>query len=196
MSRARRALLFLLVALAPMAAQAQTPMPAVNLAIDGRRSKAEFTVHMRLRKPAEGRIAGISGQLAGSPDAGWRVTVELDGRTLHVAGARWMERVTRSDSFLAVNRYPSIRFTSAEVSDQVLRAGGPLEGELILRGLGRPVSFLLLPSGCDQPGRDCDIHVQGSISRQAFGMTAYRAIVKDEVDFRFRVRLRQDLPIP
>ena len=172
MSRARCALLFLLVALAPMAAQAQTSKPPVTLAIDGSHSSATFSVHMRLRKPAEGRIAGVSGQLAGSPKAGWRVTVEMDGRTLHVAGARWMERVTRSDSFLAVNRYPSIRFASAAVSDQVLRTGGPLEGELTLRGLRRPVSFLLLPSECDQPGRECDIQVQGSISRQAFGMTA------------------------
>ena len=196
MSRARRALLFLLVALAPMVAQAQTPMPPVTLAIDGGHSKANFTVHMRLRRPAEGQIAGISGQLAGSAEAGWRVTVELDGRTLHVGGARWMERVTRSNSFLAVERHPSIRFESAVVSDQVLREGGPLEGELTLRGLRRPVSFLLLPSECDQPGRNCDIHVQGRISRQAFGMTAYRAMVKDEVDFRFRVRLRQEKPAP
>lgn len=196
MSRARRALLFLLVALAPMAAQAKPPMPAVALAIDGRHSNATFVVHMRMRRPTQGQISGVTGELAGSPDAGWRVRVKVDGRTLRVAGPRWMERVTRSDSFLAVNRYPSIRFESAVFSERVLRQGGPIQGELGLRGLTQPVSFLLLPSECDQPGRNCDIHVQGSISRKAFGMTAYRAMVSDEVEFRFRVRLRQEKPAP
>jgi polyisoprenoid-binding protein YceI len=196
MSRARRALLFLLVALAPMAAQAKPPTPAVALAIDGRHSNASFVVHLRMRKPAEGQLTGVSGQLAGTPAAGWRVKVRVDGRSLRLPGPRWMERVTRSDSFLAVNRYPSIRFESAVFSDQALRGGGPIDGELSLRGLTQPVSFLLLPSQCDRPGRDCDIHVQGSISRKAFGMTAYRAMVSDEVEFRFRVRLRQEKPTP
>lgn len=196
MSRARRASLFLLVALAPMAAQAKPETPAVALAIDGRHSNATFVVHMRMRKPTEGQLTGVTGALAGSREAGWQVRVKVDGRSLRVAGPRWMERVTRSDAFLAVNRYPSIRFESAVFSDQALRQGGPIDGALSLRGLRQPVSFLLLPSECDQPGRNCDIHVQGSISRKAFGMTAYRAMVSDEVEFRFRVRLRQEKPAP
>lgn len=195
MSRARRASLFLFAALAPMAAQAQTPPPE-TLAIDGRQSSASFVVHLRLRAPTEGRITGVTGEFVGSEAGGWQVSVQVDGRSLRVPGPRWMERVTRSDAFLAVNRYPSIRFESALFSDQALHAGGPLEGELSLRGLRRPVSFLLLPSECDRPGRDCDINVQGRISRKAFGMTAYRTMLRDEVDFRFRVRLRQDKAAP
>jgi polyisoprenoid-binding protein YceI len=54
----------------------------------------------------------------------------------------------------------------------------------------------LLPATCAQPGRDCDILVQGTISRKAFGMNAYRAVVKDNVDFHIRVRLRPATPAP
>ena len=196
MSCARRALLFLFAVLAPMAAQAQTPPPARVLAIDGPQSSASFAVTLRMRAPTLGQLTRVSGQFSGSPQEGWKALVKVDGRNLHVQGPRWMERVTRSDSFLAVNRYPAIRFESELFSDAVLHAGGTLTGKLTLRGLTQPVSFRLLPSECDHPGRDCDIHVQGTVSRRAFGMTAYRSMVKDEVDFKFRVRLRAENPTP
>lgn len=196
MSGARRALLFLFAVLAPMVARAQSPLTETVLAIDGRHSSASFAVTLRMRSPTQGQLTRVSGQFAGSPQHGWTALVKVDGRNLHVEGPRWMERVTRSDAFLAINRYPSIRFESELFSDAVLHAGGLLTGKLTLRGLTQPVSFRLLPSECDQPGRDCDIHVQGTVSRHAFGMTAYRSMLKDEVDFKFRVRLRAEKTAP
>ncbi len=196
MSRAPRALLFLVAALTPMAAQAQTPPTAKTLAIDGPQSSASFAVALRMGKPTQCHLTRVSGKFAGSPEAGWTAVVQVDGRNLRVEGPRWMDRVTRSDSFLAVNRYPTIRFESELFSDAVLHEGGLLTGRLTLRGLTQPVSFRLLPSECDQPGRGCDINVQGTVSRHAFGMTAYRSMVKDEVDLRFNVRLRAEKTSP
>lgn len=200
MSRAPRALLFLFAALATMAVQAQ-PQPestpvVKTLAIDGPHSSASFAVTLRMRKPTQGHLTRVSGKFAGSKEAGWTAMVKVDGRNVRVDGPRWMERVTRSDAFLALNRHPTIRFESELFSDAVLHEGGMLAGKLTLRGLTQPVSFWLLPSECDQPGRDCDINVQGTVSRHAFGMTAYRSMVKDEVDFRFTVRLRAEKPAP
>lgn len=163
-------------------------------AIDGRHSSADFVVSLRLRGAVAGRIAGAAGGLQGSAGTGWRVQVRLDAQALHFDGPRWMERTTRSPSFLAVDRYPSIRFESDAFDDATLHAGGPLHGQLTLRGLRRPVSFALLPSGCARPGLDCDIRVQGSVSRREFGMSAYRAMVADRVDVHIRVRLRRDGP--
>ena len=162
------------------------------LAIDSGNSSARFVVHMRIPMRAEGVLTGVSGNLQGSVASGWRVVVEVDGRSLRFEGPRWMDRITRSDSFLAVDRHPAIRFESGQFSDALLRAGGPLGGQLTLRGLTQPVSFQLLPSDCARIGRDCDIQVQGTISRHAFGMNAHRAIVKDDVDFHMRVRLLPD----
>ncbi len=189
MKRAACAWLFLLAALMPMATSSQIPAPPA-LAFDELHSGASFVVSLRLGSSIEGRIGSASGELVGTPASGWTVRVRLDGRGLRVDGPRWMERVTRSDSFLAVNRYPVIRFESEAFSDALLRGGGVLPGRLFLRGLVQPVSFQLLPSTCDQPGLACDINVQGRLSRQAFGMTAYRALLKDPVEVRFRVRLR------
>ena len=178
-------------ALARAAAAAPTaPAAGAALAIDGTRSHAEFLVHLRLRMRATGRIAGVSGELRPQPAGGWTVRVQADGRNLRVGGPRWMGRVTRSDDFLAVERYPDIRFNSQAFSDRILHAGGDVRGQLTLRGLTRPVSLRLLPSACAHPGRDCDLRVQGIISRLDFGMTAYPKSVKDDVEIRLQVRLR------
>jgi polyisoprenoid-binding protein YceI len=163
-------------------------------AIDPRRSSAGFLVTLRMRGPAEGRIPGVSGALHGSAATGWRVDVRLDAKGLRFAGPQWMERATRSAAFLAVDRYPSIRFASARFDDALLRSGGVLAGELTLRGQHHQVAFTMLPPGCARPGRDCDIRVEGAVSRRAFGMTAHRAMVLDRVDLHIRVRLRGTPP--
>lgn len=190
MSLARAgALLVLLVGATSMATPSRAQDPP--LAIDGRHSSARFVVHMRIRMRAEGVLNKVSGELRGSPAKGWRVLVRIDGRSLRFDGAPWMDRITRSDSFLAVDRYPDIRFTSGHFTDHALHAGGPVQGQLTLRGLTQPVSLLLLPSTCARVGRDCDIQVQGTISRHAFGMNTHRAIVLDGVDLHMRVRLQR-----
>ena len=176
--------------------EATAPPTTRSYAIDTPRSGAVFRVRLRARQRlVEGHLTAPRGELSGSPQAGWTVTVRVDGRRLQVEGPRWMERATRSDPFLAVDRYPSIRFASARFDDHVLHAGGKLPGQLTLRGLRRPVSLRLLPSECARPGQDCDIHVQGELSRKDFGMTAYRALLRDAVEVRFRVRLRAE-PAP
>jgi polyisoprenoid-binding protein YceI len=184
------ALLILALATIPGPAAAPTV-----LAIDAHRSEVLFRVQLRARsREVEGRMAAPQGELAGSAVAGWQVRVRVDGRGLRVDGPPWMERITRSDAFLAVHRHPAIVFRSGPFDDALLHAGGQLPGTLTLRGLTRPVSLRLLPSDCARPGQDCDIHVQGQLSRHDFGMTAYRAFLRDAVQVRFRVRLRAEAP--
>ena len=173
---------------------ARTSAENTVLNIDGRHSSASISVHMRLPMRAEGRMSPVTGELRGSAALGWRVLVKADGRSLRFDGAAWIERVSRSDAFLAVERYPAIQFESEQFTDAVLHKGGPLRGRLTLRGVTHPVGFELASAGCAQIGRDCPIQVQGSISRRAFGMTSHRATVRDDVDLRIRVRLLQDAP--
>jgi polyisoprenoid-binding protein YceI len=185
------ALLSLALGAGPLGTAGPTAPTASVHVLDTRHSSALFLVPLRGRGVVEGRMAHPSGELAGSAATGWTVRVKVDGRSLRVEGPRWKERVTRSDAFLAVNRHPQIRFESAPFDDAVLHQGGAVRGHLTLRGLRRPVSFLLLPSECARPGLDCDLQVHGRVSRKAFGMSAYRALVRDEVDVRFRMRLRE-----
>jgi polyisoprenoid-binding protein YceI len=183
---------FLLAALAGVAGHTQPmprPAPPASLQIDGTRSEARFVVYLRIGLRTQGRIPKVSGEMAGDVASGWRVLVVADGRSLVVKGPKWMDRSTRSSDFLDVDAHPEIRFHSEPISDHVLREGGPIRGQLTLRGLTRAVSFRLLPSACAHPGRDCDLQVNGTINRKDFGMTAHPVSVKDGVELHMRVRL-------
>ena len=165
---------------------------AMPLAFDPARSQARFKVRMRILPAATGHFLDVRGQLQPEGDR-QRVEVEVDGRKLRFAGPAWMAKVTRSDDFLAVEKHPRIFFRSDAFAPDLLREGGPLRGELTLRGETKPVTFKVAPAACAAPGRDCEIVVTGRVSRQAFGMHAYRLTVRDGVDYEFQVRL---LPEP
>ncbi|MEO8159917.1 MAG: YceI family protein [Arenimonas sp.] len=182
--------LFLLAALVTMPTLLLAQATGTGLNFDVHRSSARFIVHLPLRMRAEGSIAGVNGELNGDVAHGWTVRVDADGRSLKMAGPRWIDRATRSDDFLAVDSHPAIRFQSIRFSDRLLHTGGRVRGQLTLRGLTRAVSFRLLPSACAHPGRDCDLQVNGIISRNAFGMTAHRLSVRDGVELHMRVRLQ------
>lgn len=184
MRAARLGALSLLLALATVTSRAQNSRQI----FDPGRSSASFRVHMRFLPSPNGQFSVVTGELQ-DERAQQRVVVAVDGRSLTLDGPGWMTHVTRSDDFLAVDRYPEISFRSVAFAPALLRSGGVLSGQLFLRGVRRDVAFQLLPSICTRPGRDCDIRVVGRISRREFGMTAYRITVKDNVDFDFRVRL-------
>ena len=184
MNLARLGALSLLLALAAMSSRAQSTFQT----FDPVNSTASFRVHFRLLPAAGGQFARVSGQLQRDGNQ-QRVVVSVDGRSLKFNGPNWMNRVTRSDDFLAVDRYPEISFQSESFAPALLRDGGELRGELFLRGQRRLATFQLLRSTCAQPGRDCDIQVRGRVSRHEFGMNSYRFTVRDDVDFEFRVRL-------
>ena len=170
------------------------PPEAMPLVFDPSTSHASFRVRMRLLRDAVGTFLDVSGEL--QPEGNrQRVFVEVDGRRLKIAGPAWMDRVTRSADFLDVEAHPQIRFRSAPFAPKLLRDGGAMTGELTLRGQTRPVKFAVLPAGCAEPGRGCEIQVRGKVSRQAFGMTAYRLSVRDAVEFEFRVKLKPE-PAP
>ena len=156
---------------------------------DPARSAASFGVKLRLSGDVPGQFGTVGGELEPEPDGRWRVQVRVDARELDLEGPAWMLRSTLSKSFLDVERHPEIRFTSEPFDRALLGVGGPLQGELYLRGRSRPVTFTLAPSACKQPGHGCDIRVLGIISRRSFGMNSQRMWLRDEVSFDFRVRL-------
>ena len=166
-------------------ATASTPMRDT---VDPNASSARFSVSLRVSGPVAGQFRHIAGEI--EPDGRrWRVHVRVDARELELDGPAWMERSTRSRGFLDVERHPEIRFSSEPFARSLLRQGGPLQGELQLRGKAKKVTFTLAPAACARPGHGCDIRVSGLVSRRSFGMTTQRLWVRDEVGFDFRVRL-------
>ena len=177
----------------PAVPTADLPLAAMPQAFDPAQSRARFRVRLRLMPAATGHFLDVRGQLQ-AEGAKQRVSVELDGRRMRLEGPGWMAKVTRSKDFLDVDTHPAIRFVSAPFAPKLLRDGGELRGELTLRGQTQPVAFRVAKSECPEPGRDCEIVVTGRVSRQAFGMNAYRLTVRDGVEFEFKVRLEPGAP--
>ena len=123
------------------AAPAEASMPRPVVAFDPAQTQASFEVSLRVPMRAVGHFTRVSGQMQGDAGAGWTVLVQVDGASLRFEGPAWMDRVTRSEAFLALDRYPEIRFASAGFTDTVLHAGGALRGAPQPRGRRRPVTF-------------------------------------------------------
>ena len=169
------------------------PVPSPHV-LDGSRSKAEFEVHLRLPLGGVGRFARMGGQMSGDASKGWQVALQIDGRSLHFNGPAWMDKITRSPAFLDVEQFPGIELRTETISDSVLRRGGVARGELTLRGRTRPATFVLLAPACARPGLDCDLSVQGTVSRREFGMTGYHWTLRDGVDVRVSLRWQAQVP--
>jgi polyisoprenoid-binding protein YceI len=159
-------------------------------AFDRSGSSAGITVDLRVAGEVDGRFGAIDGELRPEADGRWVVSAEVDAGALRLDGPAWMQRSMRSPRFLDVERHPRIAFRSEPFARELLQAGGELAGDLTLRGRTRRVAFRVEPSTCADPGLSCPIHVRGTVSRRAFGMTAQRLWLRDAVGFDFHARLR------
>lgn len=177
--------LALLLLLACSALQART------LAVDVDRTAAGFWVRPLWLKRIDGFFPIVEGTVRVDPvtDA-WYAELEIDARALqmHRAGILGWAQGTE---FFDVEQYPAILFSSRAIEAERRLEGGPVEGELSLRGQRRPVVLELLPADCPQPGTQCPIQVRGQISRSAFGMSARRLTLADAVHLWLAVQLRE-----
>ena len=164
---------------------------AETLLIDGPASRAHFQVRVLMVK----RIVGGFGRVEGVIErdrAGGRFDVEVrvaaDSVQMDKPGhADW----ARSADFFDAARHPWIRFRAEDLPEQLLEDGGALDGELTLRGITRPVRFMLEASQCPRPGIDCAVRAEGEVQRTDFGMDARRFVLADRVQFDFAIRVLQ-----
>lgn len=185
-----------LIALALTATGEAAPAAMVDevLLIDPARSEVGFSVRMRWLQRFHGRFAHFRGEVRTLEGGARQVEVEIDAASLDM-GTR--ERATEwalSDEFFDAINYPVIVFVSDPFSPALAQAGGPLTGELSLRGVTRRVDFVMLASDCGRPGHDCPVRVDGVVRRTDFGMDAHRVAVQDRVRLDFAVRFAEPTP--
>jgi polyisoprenoid-binding protein YceI len=161
-----------------------------QMRFDPAASNASFTVHTLWLSAMIGRFDGPEGTLETLPDGRLQVQVSLRAASVTFPGSERTTRWTRSAAFFDVANYPLIHFRSEPFAPARLHAGGALDGVLELRGVSKPVHFVLAKSDCTQPGLGCPIHAAGQVSRRAFGMTRMLLLVRDNVEFAFNARLR------
>lgn len=149
-------------------------------------SHVDFGVRLLWLHTIHGRFETISGTL--EPQADDRVVVDariaLDSLSMESPRLR---RWVLDEEFFDAAHYPTLRFVSAPVARRALDDGGPLDGQLTLRGVTRPVRFELLPAHCTADA--CTIEARGELRRSEFGMTAHRAVLSDHVQLGLAIAI-------
>ena len=118
------------------------------------------------------------------------VDVRISAGDLEMANAShaaW----ARSEEFFDTDRYPWMAFSAHGQPASILRDGGELSGELMLRGIRRAQRLLVEPAACERIGVDCPVIARAEIRRGDFGMTSRRVVVSDRVRLRLSIQLEQ-----
>ena len=120
---------------------------APRLTIDTARSHVEFGVRVLWF----GKVVGVLQRLEGTVHVlgvgRVRVDVRVDARALRMQN-RDYERFASGPGFLDSAQYPDIEFRSAPFALRRIASGGPVSGQVTLRGITHEVEFQMLPQPC------------------------------------------------
>ena len=120
---------------------------APRLTIDAARSHVEFGVRVLWF----GKVVGVLQRLEGTVHAlgagRVRVDMRVDARALRMQ-SRDYERLASGPGFFDSAQYPDIEFRSAPFALRRIVSGGPVSGQVTLRGITHEVEFQMLPQPC------------------------------------------------
>lgn len=179
--------LFLLTALALTAVQTAD---AGTWEIDPNHSSISFKVRHFFTK-VSGEFTNFAGTLEFDPGAveNTKTNVEIDTGSVSTNNDR-RDKHLRSDDFFAVEKYPTMTYTSTSFTKNEEGDGWVMEGILNMRGVEKPVALQVeyLGSGPAMGGRRCGFTAHGTLNRQDFGVSWNRTLdqggmmLDDEVD--------------
>ncbi|MEG3790906.1 YceI family protein [Lysobacter sp. CCNWLW3] len=187
--------LFCALVCAPLAAQTPAPASApASSGFDPFYTRFGFELRTRWGQKVEGAFPSYEGEVTVLPDGRHQVRIALATGAVQVGDSTRYTELARGRRFFDSARYPRIEFLSEPHPAELVRAGGKLRGRLTLHGVSRMETFVLAPSTCMRPGKDCDVLAYGSVSRDDYGLDGWQLALSDRVRFTLRVRLQHDLP--
>ena len=177
------------------AAPAIAPLPAgVQAGFDPQHTRFGFELRTRWGQRVAGTFPRYDGELVVLPDGRYQVRIRLATAAVEVAGSRRYTEIARGPRFFDARHHPLVEFVSDPHPPALVQTGGPLRGQLTMRGVSRTETFVLAPSTCARPGRDCDAVASGSVDRGDYALDDWRFALGDTVSFQLRLRLREPAP--
>ncbi|NUO72076.1 MAG: polyisoprenoid-binding protein [Frateuria sp.] len=172
---------------------AAAPVAASGQMLDAQ-SRIDFDLQTRWGQTITGHFPRYEGEVQLRPDGQHEVRIRLATGAVEVAGSRRYTRFARGEDFLDAEHHPWVEFRSDPYPVQLLVDGGRLYGTLTMHGVSRRATFVVAPSACERPARDCDVVAQGHVLRTDYGVESWRWALTDDVNFRLRVRVQEASP--
>lgn len=161
--------------------------------VDAAASQIGFTLKTRWGQTLQGVFPRYEGEIATLADGRHQVRLRLSTRAVEIIGNPGYTRLTRGPGFFDAERYASVVFVSDAYPAELMRSGGPLAGELTIRGRQQREVFTLRPAECTRPAVDCDVVAAGSIRRGDYGVDRWSFALSELVRFSLRVRVQGSL---
>ena len=191
MSCVPAAAVFVLVGFASSTARAE------SYVFDARRTEVRFAYLMGLAKQ-KGRFSQVNGTLQFDEHAPERSTVTATVATASLGtGEPIVDDELKGSDFFNVAVDPVMTFKSRSV-----RSTGTdmaeMTGDITVNGITKPITFTVSLHPHDDPALKYSAGARefvatGRIQRSAFNMTAYRAMVGDDVDIEIDAIVRKKL---
>ncbi|HEY5972114.1 MAG TPA: YceI family protein [Pseudoxanthomonas sp.] len=160
--------------------------------LDPALSRLGFELSTRWGTRLSGVFRHYEGGVRRLPDGRHQVHLRMFTRSVEIEGHPRYSEWTRGPRFFESDRYPAVTFVSRPYSEDLLRRGGQLLGELSIRGITRPETLTVAPSTCARPARDCAVVASGAVQRSDYGMDNWMMAVNDRVVFVLRARLHAE----
>lgn len=157
---------------------------------DPAHTRLGFELRTRWGQVLDGVFKRYDGEVARLPDGRHQVRLRMYTSDVEILGHPRYSDWARSEKFFDSARYPVVVFTSKPYDEELLRAGGKLEGDLSIKGISRPRSLDVAPSTCTRPARECDVLATGAVRRSDYEMDDWMLAVSDRVVFVLRARVR------
>ena len=158
-----------------------------SYAVDPARTRVEFSVDATGFAGASGTMKVRTGTLELDPaDPGRaRLTLALDANSIDT-GLAARDQAIRGSSFLNVEAFPEIRFTTRAVYPDGPRHATVL-GDLEMIGVTKPLAIDTGLVDATSPGDPLQFSGRAKLSRSDWGMTAFLPLVGDEVQISFQL---------
>ena len=162
-----------------------------ELRFDPERSNFGFQLSTRWGQKLVGRFPRFDGRVLTLADGRHQVELRMYTRDVEILDHPRYSRWARGDNFFGAEAWPAVVFVSRPYDPAILRNGGPLAGELNIRGIARAETLEVQPAACARAGLDCDIVATGAVLRSDYDMGAFGLAINDRVVFVLRSRLRE-----
>lgn len=168
--------------------------PGAAQQFDPEHTRFGFEVRTRWGQRVIGVFPRYQGEVIRLADGRRQVRIRLAADAVEVADSPRYTALARGEGFFDAARHPLIEFVSEPLTDATLHDGGALRGRCSIQGVTRIETFVLRPSACSRPGLDCDVVAQGNIRREDYGLDGWQFVLRNQVRFDLRVRLRDEQP--